>query len=394
MRLTHVILIIISSLISICSSGVDFAYDIRTGAMRTERYLHLLDGKRVGVVANQTSLVNRTHLVDTLLSLKVDIKMIFSPEHGFRGTGEAGEHMKSYRDRKTGVEVVSLYGESKKPKKEYMENIDIILFDIQDVGVRFYTYTSTMHYVMESCAENNIQFMVLDRPNPNGFYVDGPVLEMKYFSFVGMHPVPLVHGMTIGEYAKMINEEGWLKNSVKCSLTVIPCENYTHKTFYDLPVKPSPNLPNSTAVYLYPVLGLFEGTVISIGRGTEFPFQVIGHPNLINSDFYFVPKSIAGASKNPPFKGKKCFGYDLRKSGADYFIANRKLNIELILNTYKNLKDRSKFFSGFFSKLAGNATLRKQIEAGVIEQDIRKSWEPALSEFRKKRMKYLLYEDF
>lgn len=389
-----ILLILLSVFSSLSAKGIDFSTIVKTGADRTNQYIPLLKGKRVAIVANQTSMVKNTHIVDTLLSLKVNITKIFSPEHGFRGTGEAGEHMKSYKDPKTGIEVISLYGDSKKPKKEVLDNIDIIVFDIQDVGVRFYTYTSTMHYVMETCAENNILFLIFDRPNPNGFYVDGPVLDMKYASFVGMHPVPLVHGMTIAEYAKMINEEGWLKNGIKCKLSIIPCENYTHKTFYKLPVRPSPNLPNMTSIYLYPILGLFEGTIISIGRGTEFPFQVIGHPNLIKTDFSFVPKSIVGASKNPPYKGKKCYGYDLRKDGENYFTNNKKLNIQLILDTYKNLKDRSKFFISFFNKLAGNSALRKQIEAGVIESDIRKSWEPDLIKFNKIRAKYLLYEDF
>ncbi|MBI5219300.1 MAG: DUF1343 domain-containing protein [Bacteroidia bacterium] len=373
---------------------VDYATHIKVGAERIDQYLPLLKGKRVAIVANQSSLVKNMHLIDTLLALKVDIKKIFSPEHGFRGNAEAGEIVKSYKDSRTGIDVISIYGDSKKPKKEALENIDLIVFDIQDVGVRFYTYASTMHYVMEACAENNVQFLVLDRPNPNGFYVDGPVMEMKYSSFIGLHPVPLVHGMTLAEYAKMINEEGWLKNGVKCKLSYVLCENYNHKLFYNLPVRPSPNLPNMTAVYLYPVLGLFEGTVISVGRGTDFPFQVIGHPNLINSTFFFIPQSKPGASKNPSYKGRKCFGYDLREKGADYFTENKKINIQLVIDTYKNLKDRSKFFSNFFSKLAGNTNLRKQIEAGVIETDIRKSWEKNLEEFKNKRKKYLLYEDF
>ena len=367
--------------------------NVKAGAERTDAYLPLLKEKRIGIIANQTSLINSTHLVDSLQSLKVNVRKIFSPEHGFRGDADAGEHVKSYKDKKTGIEVVSLYGDMKKPKKEVLDEIDLMIFDIQDVGVRFYTYTSTMHYVMEACAENNVPFLVLDRPNPNGFYVDGPVLDMKYSSFVGMHPVPLVHGMTIGEYAKMINEEGWLKNGVKCNLQVIPCENYTHKTLYHLPVKPSPNLPNMTAIYLYPVLCLFEGTVISVARGTDFPFQAIGHPNLINSKFYFTPVSMPGA-KNPLYKGKKCYGYDYRKNGAEYFLQNKKLNLQILIETYKNLKDRVKFFTNFFTKLAGNTTLRKQIEAGVIEADIRKSWEKDLEQFKNIRKKYLLYEDF
>ncbi|HBX52866.1 MAG: hypothetical protein A2275_01210 [Bacteroidetes bacterium RIFOXYA12_FULL_35_11] len=366
---------------------------VKTGAELTNTYLSLLSEKRIGIIANQTSLINSTHLVDSLLSLKVNVRKIFSPEHGFRGDADAGEHVKSYKDKKTGIEVVSLYGDMKKPKKEVLDEIDLMIFDIQDVGVRFYTYTTTMHYVMEACAEHNVPFLILDRPNPNGFYVDGPVLDMKYSSFVGMHPVPLVHGMTIGEYAKMINEEGWLKNGVKCNLQVIPCENYTHKTLYHLPVKPSPNLPNMTAIYLYPVLCLFEGTVISVARGTDFPFQAIGHPSLINSKFFFTPTSKPGA-KNPSYKGKKCFGYDFRNNGTAYFLQNKKLNLQILIDTYKNLKDRVKFFTSFFTKLAGNITLRKQIEAGVIEADIRKSWEKDLEQFKNIRKKYLLYEDF
>ncbi|MCD6365908.1 MAG: DUF1343 domain-containing protein, partial [Bacteroidales bacterium] len=278
---------------------------ILPGAYNTTQYLPLLKNKKVVVVANQTSIIGHTHLVDTLLKLNVDILRIFSPEHGFRGVASAGEKIDNSIDSKTGLPVISLYGNHKKPTAENLDSADIVIFDIQDVGVRFYTYISTLQYVMESCAENNIPLLLLDRPNPNGFYVDGPVLKSGYKSFIGMQPVPVVYGMTIGEYAEMLNGEHWLENGDSCNLTIIKCQNYTHDSLYQLPVAPSPNLPNMKAVYLYPSLGFFEGTVISVGRGTKYPFQVIGAPFLPKYKFFFVPKSCA-ASLKPKFMGKKC----------------------------------------------------------------------------------------
>jgi len=379
-----------------CNNVVKANYSkVKVGAERTEIYLPLIKDKKIAVVANQTSLIGNTHLIDSLLSLKINIRKIFSPEHGFRGDFESGELIDNYIDTKTGLSVISLYGENKKPNPKDLKDIDIIIFDIQDVGVRFYTYISTLHYIMETCAENNIELLILDRPNPNGFYIDGPVLQMKYKSFVGMHPVPLVHGMTIAEYATMINGEGWLKNKVKCKLKYILCENYNHKTFYKLPVKPSPNLPNMTSVFLYPSLGLFEGTVVSVGRGTDFPFQVIGYPEFIDTSFSFIPKSIAGVCKNPPYESTVCFGYDLRKENAENFIIQTKqINLKWLINMYSKYPEKTKFFNGFFNKLVGNCELQKQINKGIKSEEIHKSWEKDLSQYKKIRKKYLLYEDF
>lgn len=375
------------------SIAQNFATDIIVGAERTKAYLPLLKGKRVGIVANQTSLIKNVHLVDSLISLNVDIKKIFSPEHGFRGNADAGEYVSNNKDEKTGLQIVSLYGNNKKPATKYLNDIDIIIFDIQDVGVRFYTYISTMHYMMEVCAENNIEFLVLDRPNPNGFYIDGPILENKYKSFVGLHPVPIVHGMTIAEYARMINAEYWLKDSLTCKLSYIVCKNYSHKKFYKLPVKPSPNLPNMTSIYLYPTFGLFEGTKISIGRGTDFPFQVIGHPNMKNTDFKFIPQSIEGA-KNPKLKGKICYGYNFREVNITELQKNKRILLELIEKSYFDIENKKDFFNSFFNKLAGNKKLEMQITNQVKEKIIRKSWKSDIAEFKKTRKKYLLYEDF
>ena len=351
----------------------------------------LLKGKKVAVIANQTSLIGSTHIIDSLLSLNVNIIKIFCPEHGFRGTADAGEHIGNYTDNKTGLPVISLYGSNKKPKNDDMADIDIVIFDIQDVGVRFYTYTSTMHYMMEACAENNVSFLILDRPNPNGFYVDGPVLNMKYKSFIGMHPVPIVHGMTIAEYALMINGERWLEDSVICDLKYVLCKNYTHDTHYSLPVKPSPNLPNMKSIYLYPSLGLFEGTVVSVGRGTDFPFQVIGNPEWKDKTFSFTPISIQGASKNPKHKNTKCFGYDLREDGVNKIIERKGLYLKWIIEAYNNIPNNEVFFTSFFYKLVGNTELRQQIETGIDEEVIYKSWGKDLEKFKKIRKKYLLY---
>jgi uncharacterized protein YbbC (DUF1343 family) len=381
------------TLIAVMWQGV-LTGQVITGAARTGEYLPLLYGKKVAVVANQTSMIGETHLVDSLLSLGINIKKIFSPEHGFRGTADAGEHLVNYYDEKTGLPVISLYGKHRKPANEDMEGLDIVLFDIQDVGVRFYTYISTMHYLMEACAENNVVFLVLDRPNPNGFYVDGPVLDTVFRSFVGMHPVPVVHGMTVAEYAHMINGEGWLKDSLICNLKQVKCENYTHKTYYDLPVKSSPNLPNLRSVYLYPSLCFFEGTCISVGRGTDFPFQVFGHPDYPDMGFSFTPRSIEGAATNPKFEGEVCYGVDLSHIPFNFVHNNRRLVLDWLIDAYSNMDNKDNFFNNYFDKLAGNSTLRKQIIAGKSKWIIYASWKSDIKDFKIIRKKHLLYKDF
>ena len=367
---------------------------LRTGAECTEHYLPLLEGKRVAVCGNQTSVVGKTHLVDTLLSRKVNVVKLFCPEHGFRGQAEAGATIASGKDPLTGLPVVSLYGKNKKPTAEQLQGVDVVLFDLQDVGCRFYTYISTLHYVMEAAAENGVKVIVLDRPNPNGFYVDGPVLEPQYKSFVGMHPVPIVYGMTIGEYARMINGEKWLANGVQCDLTVIKLEGYTHETRYALPVAPSPNLQTAEAVFLYPSLCLFEGTNVSVGRGTDHPFEMYGAPGMQSGDYRFTPRAIPGVSENPPFKGQECRGYLLHDNAADNLNNPGRLNLSYLLTAYRNCVDQSSFFlkNNFFDKLAGTDQLRKQLVVGASEEEIRASWEPDLEKFRHIREQYLLYE--
>lgn len=366
---------------------------IIVGAERTNIYLNELIGKKVGVVANHTSLIINTNLVDSLLSLKINVVRVFSPEHGFRGTADAGEKVKSNIDSKTGLPIISLYGKNKKPLPEQLKGLDVLIFDIQDVGARFYTYISTMHYVMEACAENNKKLIILDRPNPNGHYVDGPVLDNKFKSFVGMHPVPIVHGMTIGEYAKMINGEGWLANHVKCDLTIVEVKNYNHTIFYDLPVKPSPNLPNMSSIYLYPSLCLFEGTPISVGRGTDLPFQILGHPKLKSERYSFTPKSMEGA-KNPVLIGEKCNGYNLSLFGTEYMKGKGSINLFWLIDIYNHFPDKVVFFNEQFNLLAGTDQLQQQIIAGETEEEIIASWAVGLSKFKLIRKKYLLYNDF
>ncbi|MEJ5315598.1 MAG: DUF1343 domain-containing protein [Tenuifilum sp.] len=370
------------------------AQEILPGARLMSNYLPLVQGKRVAVVANHTTLVGSKHLVDTLLSAGVTVKKIFSPEHGFRGDIEAGELIGNYTDKVTGLPVISLYGGSKKPKPADLSDVDVVIFDLQDVGVRFYTYISTMHYVMEACAENNKPLIILDRPNPNGFYVDGPVLDTAYRSFVGMHPVPLVHGMTIGEFAQMINAEGWLKGKIQCNLTVIPCRGYTHSMTTALPVRPSPNLPNHLSILLYPSLGLFEGTVVSVGRGTDYPFQVFGFPNFPDKGFRYIPVEKRGASLNPPYKGKPVYGIDLRDYSVNYFLDRREIILDWLIYSYNNYPEKDKFFNNFFNQLAGTSVLRQQIENGLTPSEIRATWQPALEQFKLLRKKYLLYPDF
>ncbi len=359
---------------------------IATGADNYSVYLPILKGKKVGVITNQSGiLTNGVHLVDFLIDEKVNVQKIFAPEHGFRGTADAGELIKDGKDTKTGLSIISLYGDNKKPKQEQLAGIEIMVFDLQDVGARFYTYISSLHYIMEACAENNIQLLVLDRPNPNGSIVDGPILEKEFTSFVGMHTIPLLHGMTIGEYAKMIQGEQWLKNQVKCNLTVIPCLNYNRNLPYTLLVKPSPNLPNDQSINLYASLCLFEGTNVSVGRGTEKQFQIYGSPNLPKGNFSFTPIPNFGA-KDPTYKNKECYGEDLSS-----IPRVKQLELKWLIKAYNSTTDKSKFFNAFFTKLAGNKKLQLQIETGISEEEIRKSWEKGLTDFKIMREKYLLY---
>ncbi len=361
------------------------------GAQQFDAYLSKLKNKRVGIVTNITGLIGNTSIVDTLISLKVNVKKIFGPEHGFRGNVEAGEKVNSQLDTKTGLPIVSLYGSNKKPTKEQLNDVDVLIYDIQDIGVRFYTYISTLCYVMEACAENKRELIVLDRPNPNGFYIDGPVLNTEVKSFLGLHQVPIVYGMTCGEYAKMANTEGWLKDKVKCKLSVVALKNYDRKASYRLPIKPSPNIPNTQAVVLYPSLGLFEGTIISLGRGTDFPFQVLGHPHYTDTLFTFTPKPSI-LSKEPKYFNQRCFGLDLRNE--NYMINHpRKINLAWLIQMNNNL-NRNDFFDKNFNYHSGNLQLQDQLKNKVSETEIRKSWQSDIDNFKKIRKKYLLYKDF
>jgi len=372
--------------------------DIVIGANQIDKLLPILQNKRVGIVANQTSVIFKpnakyTHLVDSLVGLNVNVKTVFSPEHGFRGKADAGELVKHGKDIKTGLTIISLYGKNKKPYAKQLENLDVIIFDVQDVGARFYTYISTLHYVMEACAEANIPVIVLDRPNPNGHYVDGPILEKELKSFVGMHPIPIVHGMTIGEYAQMINGEKWLKNEVQCAVTVISVENYTHQTPYKLPIKPSPNLPNDQSINLYPSLCLLEGTTVSIGRGTEKQFQIAGTPeySLKRHSYSFTPKPNFG-SKTPKHNGKECHGYNLSEHEK---LSEIKLTWLLeFYKTHQKYASEKLFFNknDYFSTLAGTHKLKEQIEAGLSEAEIKATWKDGLDTFKKTRAKYLIYD--
>ncbi|MCL2511673.1 MAG: DUF1343 domain-containing protein [Bacteroidales bacterium] len=362
---------------------------IYTGAERTERYFPLLEKKNIALVVNQTSVIGQSHLVDTLLKAGFNIKAIFAPEHGFRGDADAGATIRNSKDDKTGIPVLSIYGSNKKPTKEQLKGIDLVIFDIQDVGVRFYTYISTMHYVMEACAENGIEMLVLDRPNPHGAAVDGPVLDLKYKSFVGMHPIPVLHGLTVGELALMINGEKWLNNGIQCSLTVITCEGWDHTMAWELKIPPSPNLPNAQAIMLYPSLCFFEGTDVSVGRGTTFPFQAIGYPDPKFGDFSLTPQSAYGAA-NPPQKGKKCYGLDLRDEPHTLF------TLKYLLQFSKKFDKPTQMITNgsFFNLLAGNSILAEQVAQGLSENEIRSSWTPELNAYKKLRKKYLLYKDF
>jgi uncharacterized protein YbbC (DUF1343 family) len=373
---------------------------IVVGAARTDQYLKLLQNKNVALVINQTSRVGNRFLADTLKDLGIDIKTIFAPEHGFRGNTDAGAKVENGTDPVTGIPVISLYGKKLKPTAEDLSGINIVVFDIQDVGCRFYTFLSTLQYVMEACAENGKDLLILDRPDPNGYYVDGPVLDMQFKSFVGVSKIPVVYGLTLGEYAQMAKGEGWIKNADKLSLQVITCQNYDHDSRYKLPVNPSPNLRNERAVFLYPSLCFFEGTNVSVGRGTDHPFQVIGSPyTMLDSGYVFTPASRNGAT-DPPQKGEICKGYDLRKynkeTAQELSTEMKGLNLKYLLKMYALCSDKDKFFTkpDFFDKLAGTDQLRKQIIDGKTESEIRSSWQPALNQYKVIRKKYLLYRDF
>ncbi|WP_339677980.1 DUF1343 domain-containing protein [Cyclobacterium marinum] len=380
----------ISSSIEISAQSEEAKPEILPGADRPEVYLPKLKGKKVALAVNQTSILpskNNMHLVDFLLEQGIEVKKVFVPEHGFRGKADAGEKVDNSIDAETGIPLVSLYGSSKKPSKEALADVDIVIFDIQDVGIRFYTFISTLHYLMEACAEQDKKLMIFDRPNPNGDYIDGPVLEKGYESFVGMHPIPIVHGLTVGELAQMINGEGWLKDEVKAPIEIIPVANWTHDDHYSLPVKPSPNLPNDIAIRLYPSLCFFEGTDVSLGRGTLFPFQVYGYPDPKFGDFTFTPVSIDGMSKYPPQQDKLCYGKDLRNEPLSH-----QFTLSYLLDAYRLADQGDSFFNSFFDKLAGSDRLRKSIIAGESEENIRSSWQKGLDVYKTKRKLYLIYK--
>lgn len=360
------------------------------GIDRLNLILDSLVGKRIAVVANQTAVVNDVHLVDTLLSLGLNVKKVFAPEHGFRGKADAGEHVESKVDEKTGLPLISLYGANKKPTEAQLADVDVVIYDIQDVGVRFYTFISTLHYVMRSCAEYNKVVYVLDRPNPNGHYVDGPVLQKAFKSFVGMHPVPIVYGMTIGEYALMVNGEGWLEDSLYCDVRVVPCKNYYHKLKYNLPIDPSPNLRTPDAIAYYPSLCLFEATVVSVGRGTDRPFEWIGHPRFADQGVSFTPRSMEGATK-PLYENELCYAVDVAEESKSRLY---QLNLTWLKNAYFALKDEGNFIknAAFFNRLAGNDQLIEQIKAGWSDKEIRATWKPELDAFKETRKKYLIYD--
>ncbi|PKP33461.1 MAG: DUF1343 domain-containing protein [Bacteroidetes bacterium HGW-Bacteroidetes-16] len=365
--------------------------EIVTGAQQMHAYLPLLKGKQVALVANQASLVGETHLTDTLLSSGILLKKIFCPEHGFRGNADAGELVNDSIDPVTGIPLVSLYGDHKKPTQEDLAGIDVVVFDLQDVGVRYYTYVSTSAFVLEACAENGIAMVLLDRPNPNGYLIDGPVLEVPYRSFVGMHTVPIAYGMTIGEYIRMVLGEKWINQSETANLVVIPLKQYNHQLIVKLKVKPSPNLPTWQSVYLYPSLCLFEGTDVSVARGTAFPFEAYGAPWFHLGSFSFTPKSIQGMSTHPKFEGLVCFGQNLKGVAENYLHNPIELNLTWLITAYQISPDKEKFFNTYFDKLAGSDQLRKDIIAGKDEKQIRESWKCDLDHFKEIREKYLLY---
>ena len=373
--------------------GLMTLQSIITGAECVDEYLPLLIGKRVAILTNQTGLIGNTHLVDSLFALRLNIVSIISPEHGFRGEADAGQHVSGSVDRKTGIPIKSLYdGTPGKPAASLMKEIDILLFDLQDAGVRFYTYLTTMTRMMESCAENGVKMIILDRPNPLGFYVDGPILDMKYKSGVGWLPVPTVHGMTLGELAGMINGEKWLPDGLQCDITVIRCKNYTHSSLYALPVRPSPNLPDMRSIYLYPSTCYFEATPVSLGRGTTTPFQMYGHPNMKGYNFKFTPRSIPGA-KTPPQLNRECYGVDLRTEPSVEEINSKGINLEYIIDAYKNLNLDDHFFRSFFENLMGQSYVRKMIKEGKSAAEIKAMWKDDVEKFREQRRPYLLYPE-
>lgn len=373
---------------------------LQTGAEQIDQYLPYLKGKRIGMVVNPTSVIGNTTVVDSLLKLGVKIVKIFGPEHGFRGDASAGVKVDNSIDAKTSLPVISLYGKHLKPTKEDMDDVDLMVYDIQDVGTRFYTYINTLQHVMEACGENNKEVLILDRPNPNGFYVDGPILDPKLRSGIGYNPIPITHGLTIGEYAQMLNGEGWMANKVKCKIKIIKIANYDHSTPYILPVKPSPNLNTAQSILLYPSLCLFEGTIISQGRGTYFPFTILGNPDLGDKyKFSFTPVGIKGMSETPLHMNKECFGIDLRQYNTNKIRKEAKINLSWLIELYNAYPHKEKFFDfkqsnqmGNFDKLAGTYDLKQQIIAGKSEEEIRRSWEPGLSQYKDMRKKYLLYE--
>ena len=369
------------------------AGNIKTGAESVSEYLPLLKGKKVAVLTNQTGIIGKSHIVDSLVSLKVNIVAILSPEHGFRGDADAGEHVASSIDEKTGIPIKSLYeGNTGKPSADLMKTIDVMVFDLQDVGVRFYTYLTTMARMMEACAESGVKMIVLDRPNPIGFYVDGPILDMKYKSGVGWLPIPTVHGMTLGELAGMINGEKWLKDGIQCDVTVIKCKNYTHASMYQLPVKPSPNLPDMRSIYLYPSTCYFEATPVSLGRGTTEAFQMYGHPNMKGYKFSFTPKSIPGA-KFPPQLNRECYGVDLRTTPSIEEINKAGINLEYVIDAYNNLNLDDHFFRSFFELLIGQGYVRKMIKEGKSAAEIKAMWAGDVAKFKEQRRPYLLYPE-
>jgi len=403
-------LIVLLSLLAICcvshhnitsQHAASISKPIITGADQTEKYIPLLKGKRIAVLANPSTIIGKKHLVDSLLSLGINILKVFGPEHGFRGNASAGVRVEDEKDPATGIPIISLYGNKRKPSADDLKDVDLMIFDIQDVGCRFYTHINVLADVMEACAENNKELLILDRPNPNGYFVDGPVLDMKLKSGIGKFPVPITHGMTIGEFAKMINGEHWLPNNQQCNITIVPVANYTHSMYYVLPVKPSPNLNTQQSIMLYPSTCIFEGTILNYGRGTYFPFTIIGAPKLKGKySFSFKPVSIKGMSETPLYMNELCFGIDLRNYDINILRRQKKINIQWIKELYSAYPEKEKFFDYTQSKEIGNVDFRtgdsrfkEQIKNGVPEQEIRKSWEPALSDYKKMRVKYLIYPD-
>jgi uncharacterized protein YbbC (DUF1343 family) len=389
---TLISILLFSILLNSCTTINAKEPIIVTGADQTEKYVPYLKGKNVAMTMNNSSTIGTKLSMDSLISCGIKVVKVFGPEHGFRGKASDGAAIENETDLKTGVPIISLYGKYNKPTKEDLSGVDVMIFDIQDVGVRFYTFLSTLHYVMEACAENNIEMIVLDRPNPNDFYVDGPIREDNFKTFVGTDPIPIVHGMTFGEYAQMVNGEGWLANKVKCKLRVIEMLNYYHGKNYKLPIAPSPNLNTQQSILLYPSLCLFEGTEISQGRGTYFPFQVLGNPDLKGKySFSFKPVSISGMSENPPQLELECFGLDLRNYPTETFKKTGRINLGWLIEFYNSYPSKEKFFNSYFEDLAGTAKLRQQIIAGKTEKEIQDSWEPGLTRYKETRKKYLIY---